>query len=92
MITLKYHLVDPNYRKQVDLRDYSKELARAVEPFPVMLDKVKRSFFQITITDTKKNRIVRKLGRQIAKTSLRNYARKKKGANTSYELFKEMKS
>ena len=93
MITLRYHLVDPHFRKQVDLRNYANELAWAVKPFPVLLDKVKSSYFQITIIDAKKNRIVRKLGRQIARnTSLKKYARKKAGSNPSYELFKQRKS
>ena len=92
MITLRYHLVDPYFRKQVDLRDYTYELERAIRPFPVTLDKVKSGYFQVTISNKKKNRIVREMGRQIAKTSLRIYARKKKGANKSYELFKQKKS
>ena len=93
MTTLQYHLVDPKLRKQVDLRDYADELAWAVKPFPAVLDKVKRSYYQITITDSTINRIVRKLGRQIARnTSLKKYARKKSGSNPSYELFKQKKS
>ena len=92
MITLKYHLVDPYFRKQVDLRDYANDLAWAVIPFSVVLDKVKSSYYQITITDGKKNKIVRKLGRRIAETSLRKYARKKSGSNPSYELFIQKKS
>ena len=92
MITLKYHLVDSKLRKQVDLRDYTKELEDAVEKYPVRLDKVNKDFYQITImSDTKKNKIVRDLGRQIAKTSLKVLARKKKGANSSYELFIQKK-
>ena len=93
MAALQYHLVDSKLRKQVDLRDYDKELAKVVEKYPVKLDKVKRDYYQITIlTDTKKNKIVRDLGRKIARnTSLKKYARKKSGPNPSYELFRQRK-
>ena len=94
MITLKYHLVDSKLRKQVDLRVYKKELENVINHFHVRLDKVKRDYYEITIlTDIEKNKIVRKLGRQIAnKTSLKLFCRKKSGANNSYELFKQKKS
>ena len=88
MITLKYHLIDSKLREQVDLRDYANEIGNAVKQFPVRLDKVKSDCYQITIlTDTKKNKIVRELGRQIAKTSLKVYSRNKKGKRVSNELF-----
>jgi hypothetical protein len=93
MITLKYHFIDPYLRGNVDLRDYTKEIKKAVKDFPVNLDKVKRDYYQITIlTDTKKNSIVRKLGRQLANnTSLKVYARNKKGKMKSRELFIQKK-
>ena len=40
MIALKYHLVSPKYRKEVDLRDHTHELEKAAKTFPVRLDKV----------------------------------------------------
>jgi hypothetical protein len=93
MNTIKYHFVNPKLRKEIDLRDFEREIEQVTERFPVRLDKVKSDYCQITIlTDTKKNKIVRELGRQLAKTSLRVFARSKKGKRKSNELFRQKKS
>lgn len=92
MKTLHYHLIDPYWRKNVDLRDYAKEMEKAVEKFPVSLDEVKSDELQLTIlADKKKNSVVRGVGREWAKTSLKSYAREKKGKRKSNELFREKK-
>lgn len=92
-MTIKYHFKKPSLREAIDLRDYEGELMLAILPFDpvVTLDKVEKNYYQITInTDEKTNRIVRALGRAIAKTSLRVFVKHSKykgGKKTKGELF-----
>jgi hypothetical protein len=93
MITLRYQLVDPRHRKNVDLRYFEDIIANVVASIPgVTLDKVKSDYYQITLSHILKNRVVRKLGNRLAKTLLRVYARPKKGKRKSFELFRRKKS
>ena len=90
MITLKYELVDPFYRENVDLRDHASEISFIVALFPnVYLDKVKSNFYKVTING-KKNSTVRILGKYLANTtSLKHYSRPKKGKRKIHELFRQ---
>ena len=91
---LKYQLIDPFFRKNVDLRKHEEEIASVVRRFPtVVLDKVKKDYYQIhLLTHIKKNRVVRDLGRKLAnETTLKYYSRPKKGSK-SHELFIQIKA
>ena len=98
MITLAYHLKDPGDRKSVDLRDYVDDLTYGVNSVAgALLIVVGKDFYVIRLNPDiipGTNKTVRKIGRRIAKTSLKYYVKRrgksKKGVDKN-ELFIRMK-
>ena len=73
---IKYQIKDAHNRETVDLFDYSEEIIGEIMKFPnVKFVGMTSKSYTIEVYGKDKNRIVRKLGRKIARTSLKEYVK-----------------